>query len=110
MVSLFFTHHPGLSPGPGNWRQTMRDSLIAVFLLVGLSPLSQAKDLGTWGDTWPVAEQSFLAFIQTRLATMMHDGTLSALQHQFVQRVEAHALRPVPVPSESRHPGTYLLV
>ncbi|MRB85095.1 conjugal transfer protein TraW, partial [Bacillus thuringiensis] len=32
----------------------MRDSLIAVFLLVGLSPLSQAKDLGTWGDTWPV--------------------------------------------------------
>ncbi|HGE6932704.1 TPA: type-F conjugative transfer system protein TraW [Enterobacter cloacae] len=76
----------------------MRDSLIAVFLLVGLSPLSQAKDLGTWGDTWPVAEQSFLEFIQTRLATMMNDGTLSALQHQFVQRVEAHALRPVPVP------------
>jgi len=76
----------------------MRGSLIAVFLLVGLSPLSQAKDLGTWGDTWPVAEQSFLAFIQTRLATMMNDGTLSALQHQFAQRVEAHALRPVPVP------------
>ncbi|EIY5102112.1 type-F conjugative transfer system protein TraW [Klebsiella variicola] len=75
----------------------MRDCLIAVFLLAGLSPLSQAKDLGTWGDTWPVAEQSFLALIQTRLATMMNDGTLSALQHQFAQRVEAHALRPVPV-------------
>ena len=75
----------------------MRDCLIAVFLLAGLSPLSQAKDLGTWGDTWPVAVQSFLALIQTRLATMMNDGTLSALQHQFAQRVEAHALRPVPV-------------
>ncbi|KAB0545783.1 type-F conjugative transfer system protein TraW [Pantoea stewartii] len=67
--------------------------------LAGLASLTQAqaKDLGTWGDTWPVAEQSFLSLIHDRLQSMQDSGQLAELQQQFQQRVEQHTLRPAPV-------------
>jgi len=61
-------------------------------------PLSlQAKDLGTYGDLWPVAEQSFLSLIKDRLGGLEKSGKLAELQQQFKDRVVEHTLRPTPV-------------
>lgn len=68
-------------------------------LLITLSlsfPLA-AKDLGTWGDLWPVQEQSMLSFIQQRLGDMEKSGQLAELQQGFKARVVENTLRPPPV-------------
>lgn len=57
----------------------------------------QAKDLGTYGDLWPVAEQSFLSLIKDRLGGLEKSGKLAELQQQFKDRVVEHTLRPTPV-------------
>lgn len=67
--------------------------------LIALSlsfPLA-AKDLGVWGDLWPVQEQSMLAFIQQRLGDMEQSGQLAELQQGFKERVVENTLRPPPV-------------
>ncbi|SUH19367.1 IncF plasmid conjugative transfer pilus assembly protein TraW [Salmonella enterica] len=56
-----------------------------------------AKDLGTWGDLWPVEEQSMLSFIQQRLGDMEKSGQLAELQQGFKERVVENTLRPPPV-------------
>lgn len=56
-----------------------------------------AKDLGTWGDLYPIAEQDMLAFIQQRLESMAADGSLDREQKAVQARVKAHILRPPPV-------------
>ncbi|HBV7888298.1 TPA: conjugal transfer protein TraW, partial [Klebsiella pneumoniae] len=38
----------------------LKGCLLAACLL---SPLTQAADLGTWGDLWPVREQDMLQLI-----------------------------------------------
>lgn len=56
-----------------------------------------AKDLGAWGDLWPVQEQSMLSFIQQRLGDMEKSGQLAELQQGFKERVVENTLRPPPV-------------
>ena len=70
---------------------------VIMFVLAGMVSAGQAKDLGAWGDTWPVQEQSVLALIHDRLQAMQDSGQLADLQQQFREQVEAHTLRPVPV-------------
>ena len=41
----------------------LKDCLLAACLV---SPLTQAADLGTWGDLWPVREQDMLQLITQR--------------------------------------------
>lgn len=72
----------------------MKLSLLATLLLS--FPLT-AKDLGTWGDLWPVQEQSMLSFIQQRLGDMEKSGQLAELQQGFKERVVENTLRPPPV-------------
>lgn len=68
----------------------------SVFLLC--FPLSVfAKDLGVWGDVYPVAEQSVLSLIQQRLGDMQASGELVEKQQQFKARVIENTLRPTPV-------------
>lgn len=57
----------------------------------------QAKDLGTWGEMYPIAEQDMLTTIQTRLKAMEDSGELAREQDAFKQRVIEHTLRPKPV-------------
>ncbi|MDM9306753.1 conjugal transfer protein TraW, partial [Klebsiella quasipneumoniae subsp. similipneumoniae] len=49
---------------------------LRAFLLAGclLSPLTQAADLGTWGDLWPVREQDMLELITQRLQGLQQSG------------------------------------
>lgn len=69
--------------------------LTLLFLVCPL--VGQAKDLGSWGDVWPVQEQSFLALIQDRLQGLQDNGQMAELQQQFQDRVVEHTLRPTPV-------------
>ncbi|UCQ29567.1 type-F conjugative transfer system protein TraW (plasmid) [Edwardsiella tarda] len=61
-------------------------------------PLSAfARDLGVWGDVYPVAEQSLLSMIHQRLDDMQSTGQLAEMQQQFKDRVIENTLRPPPV-------------
>lgn len=62
-----------------------------------LSPLTQAADLGTWGDLWPVREQDMLQLITQRLQTLQTTGKWDQTMDEFKQRVIENSQRPVPV-------------
>lgn len=70
----------------------------------------QAKSLGVVGETFPVAEQSFLTFIESRLHQMNQTGEMHAIEEQMVADASAHANRPTPVGlfrTEAPHTHTY---
>ena len=75
----------------------IRGSVVLISVLVALNQQATAKNLGSWGDVWPVQEQSFLALIQDRLQGLQDNGQLAELQKQFQGRVVGHTLRPEPV-------------
>lgn len=62
-----------------------------------LSPLTQAADLGTWGDLWPVREQDMLQLITQRLQTLQTTGKWDQTMDEFKQRVIENSQRPAPV-------------
>lgn len=70
---------------------------MALSLLACLSLASQAKDLGTWGELYPVAEQDMLTTIRNRLQAMENSGELAREQEAFKKRVIENTLRPKPV-------------
>lgn len=72
----------------------MKKSLL---LILAIACSAGAKDLGTWGDLYPVLEQDMLTFIQQRLKSMEADGSLAREQKAVQERVKAHILRPPPV-------------
>ncbi|MEX5734803.1 type-F conjugative transfer system protein TraW, partial [Providencia hangzhouensis] len=59
----------------------IRQSTLAV--LFCLPCLVTAKDLGVWGDVYPVQEQSMLDFIQGRLKQMEGTGEIAQMQQDF---------------------------
>lgn len=79
------------------YQTTLKRFWKRLLLLIGLPLWGQAANLGTWGDLWPVQEQSFLAFIHDRLQWMQDHGELAALLQQLQQQTEIHILRPAPV-------------
>lgn len=67
-------------------------------LLMLCVPLAlQAKDMGTWGELYPIAEQDMVATIHNRLKAMEASGELAREQEAFKKRVIANSLRPKPV-------------
>lgn len=72
---------------------------LRAYLLVGclLSPLTQAADLGTWGDLWPVREQDMLQLITQRLQTLQTTRKWDQTMDEFKQRVIENSQRPAPV-------------
>lgn len=72
---------------------------LRAYLLVGclLSPLTQAADLGTWGDLWPVREQDMLQLITQRLQKLQTTGKWDQTMDEFKQRVIENSQRPAPV-------------
>jgi conjugal transfer pilus assembly protein TraW len=54
----------------------------------------QAKNLGTVGQTYPISEEDFLSFIQSRVKVMQQNGEWQKLQNQFRDNVAKHADRP----------------
>ncbi|HBT6883807.1 TPA: conjugal transfer protein TraW, partial [Klebsiella pneumoniae] len=72
----------------------LKDCLLAACLL---SPLTQAADLGTWGDLWPVREQDMLQLITQRLQSLQSSGQWGQTMDAFKQRVIENSQRPAPV-------------
>ena len=81
---------------------------LPVMVLCLLPVCVSAKDLGVRGDVWPVAEQSLLSLIETRLKTMEQTGELAQRQADFKNRVTENTLRPAPVegPETDTEPHT----
>lgn len=69
-----------------------------ICLLAGLFSLSAgARDLGTMGHLFPIAEPDLLDFIGQRLQGMKDSGEIDRIQREAEARVKAHAVRPDPV-------------
>ena len=56
-----------------------------------------AASLGVVGETFPVAEMSFLLFIESRLQALTESGEMDAIKARMVADVSQHANRPAPV-------------
>ena len=72
-------------------------AVISLFLLLSVPFTVMARNLGVYGQTYPILEQDFLQWIQTRLATLQQQGQLQTLQQQWVKEATKHADRPTPV-------------
>ena len=64
--------------------------------LLGSGALN-ATVIGTFGDTYPIAEADFLTVIQAGLKKRQQSGDMTRLQQAFAKRAEQHSKRPVPV-------------
>lgn len=73
--------------------------------LLGSGALN-ATVIGTYGDTYPIAEADFLTVIQAGLKQRQQSGDMTRLQQAFAKRAEQHSRRPVPVAGLSPAPRT----
>jgi conjugal transfer pilus assembly protein TraW len=69
---------------------------IAIGLLT-LSFGSFAKEIGTFGKTYPILEEDFLEFIKNRVDTMQKNGEWKKVENQLKERAQARADRPTPL-------------
>jgi conjugal transfer pilus assembly protein TraW len=74
---------------------------VVVGLIAGLSAAgataAMAKDYGTVGTTWSIAEPDLLTIIRARLLAAQSSGALDAMNQKFVATAQASANRPHPV-------------
>ena len=71
--------------------------IILLISLLGLPLMLMARNLGVQGQTYPILEQDFLQWIQTRLVTLQQQGQLHVLKQQWVKEAAKQADRPIPV-------------
>jgi conjugal transfer pilus assembly protein TraW len=57
-----------------------------------------AKDLGTWGDLYPIHEPDLLNTLHQRLNEMQESGELAQKQQEYKEDMIRNSLRPLPVP------------
>ena len=72
----------------------MTKPIKCLLLLLVITSTVEAKVIGVIGDTFPVAELSFLTLIETRLKALQDPNTL---EQDWVSHVEQQAIRPTPV-------------
>lgn len=68
--------------------------IIFIFFFMADAP---AKDLGVYGETFPIAEENLLTVIQKKLKTMEENGSLNKVQQELAQKASTKIRRPVPV-------------
>lgn len=71
------------------------NKVIPLLFMFSLSAV--AKDLGTWGELYPIAEQDMLTTINTRLQAMQDSGELDIQQEAYKKQIIEKSLRPDPV-------------
>jgi conjugal transfer pilus assembly protein TraW len=68
---------------------------ILLAVLGGSVPMmASARDFGTFGPTWSIAEPDLLAVIKARLEAARQNGKLDAMNQRFVEAAEASVRRP----------------
>ena len=75
----------------------MKKRTVFLLLLSLLSAGASARDLGTTGHLFTIAEPDLLTFIKQRLQAMEDSGEMAKMQRETEARVKAHAVRPTPV-------------
>lgn len=88
----------------------VRAGLLILVLACGSPGAADAKDLGTFGATFPVAEPDLLSVLLARLKSAEASGRITALNRAFAARVKAKLSRPPPVAglTETRQPRSWL--
>ena len=56
-----------------------------------------AKELGVYGETFPIAEENLLTVIQNKLKGMAADGSIAHAQQEIARKAGRKILRPSPV-------------
>lgn len=70
-------------------------SILLAVLGIGSAPMmASARDFGTFGPTWSIAEPDLLAVIKARLEAARQNGTLDAMNQRFVEAAQASVRRP----------------
>lgn len=72
-----------------------RKIITCALLILGLPAF--AKNIGVYGQVYPITEPDILVFIHQRLEELQANGQLEKMQKQFTQNVIDHTLRPTPV-------------
>ncbi len=76
----------------------MKKSKVVVLLFgLGLSQAVTAKNLGNYGQVFPIAEEDIRTLIMRRLQWMEKTGELAQAQKEIQARVSAHVVRPTPL-------------
>lgn len=80
-----------------------------VFLMFLSLTFLAAKDLGTFGETFPIAEKSLLEVIKTKLQKLQDEGRLALHQEEIKARLLKTIYRPSPVEGikTTKEPRTY---
>lgn len=85
----------------------MKSRLTLILAMVFSMSLS-AKSLGVVGETFPVAEISFLQLIEARLTELTKNGIIDTLNQQWRDTVARHADRPKPLNlARAKHTTTH---
>lgn len=71
--------------------------VVCLVLLTCAATASFAKSFGTVGSTFPVAEMSFLDFIELKLKALSKNGTLQKIESEWQERASNSANRPTPI-------------
>jgi conjugal transfer pilus assembly protein TraW len=70
-------------------------SILLAALGIGSVPMmASARDFGTFGPTWSIAEPDLLAVIKARLEAARQSGKLDAMNQRFVEAAEASVPAP----------------
>lgn len=68
--------------------------LVMAISTMSAAPMASAKDYGTQGSTWTIAEPDLLAVIRARLLAAQASGALTAMNQKFVAAAQASVHRP----------------
>lgn len=68
--------------------------LLAVLGIGSVPMMASARDFGTFGPTWSIAEPDLLAVIKARLEAARQNGKLDAMNQRFVEAAQASVRRP----------------
>lgn len=68
-----------------------------VWLIVLYSAAISAKDLGTFGETFPIIEENLISFIQGKLSILQENGDLEQHQQAISKKVVSRIERPTPI-------------
>ena len=78
------------------WGRSFLVAITALAGAFGTAPVA-AKDYGTLGATWAIAEPDLLQVIRARLLAAQQSGALDAMNRKFVETAQANVRRPHPV-------------
>lgn len=71
--------------------------ILCIIFLMSVMTLSFSKSFGVFGETFVVAEMSFLDFIEQRLQKLMLSGEWQSMESAWQARAANSANRPLPV-------------